>query len=49
MIVNKDITKLISKVFKEYRFIDVDNLYDIIAEVRKREDYIINKRNSNLS
>jgi hypothetical protein len=46
---NYKIIRLISKVFKEYRFIDVDNLNDIIAEVRKRENYIINKASSNLS
>lgn len=46
---NHEIIKLISKVFKEYRFIDVDNLNELIAEVRKREEYINRKKSSNLS
>jgi hypothetical protein len=36
---NYDIIKLISKVFKKYEFIEVDNLDKYIGEVLKREKY----------
>lgn len=36
---NYDIIKLISKVFKEYEFVEVDNLDKYIGEVLKREEY----------
>ncbi len=44
---NYEILKLVSKVFKEYKFIDVENLDKYVGEILKREHYRNNKRDNN--